>query len=119
VRVRFVTPVAMIMFVPMFAFVFQPGPAAAVAALFVCGFGFTYAMGLDQRVLDVTPERLRGRALTVTMAGLMVGQGIGFAAAGAAAEFLPAHVVIVAAGVLGLVAVLLCGSAAARTRRTA
>jgi predicted MFS family arabinose efflux permease len=116
-RVRWVVPIAAVMFVPLLVFVLHPRPLFAVVLMFLCGLGFTYAMGLDQRTLDVVPEALRGRALTVTMAGLMVGQGVGFAAAGAAAEFLPAHVVVVAAGIAGLTTLALCGPAISRKRR--
>ncbi|MCQ9184600.1 MFS transporter [Streptomyces sp. IBSBF 2953] len=107
-RVRLVLPLGCLMFVPLVFFVFAPGLVPAILLLVACGCGFTYAMGLDQRVLDATPEGLRGRALTITMAGLMIGQGVGFAAAGAAAEFLPAHLVVAVAGVLGLAGVVVC-----------
>ncbi|SDI73230.1 Transmembrane secretion effector [Actinokineospora alba] len=107
-RVRMVAPIATLMFLPLLAFAIRPGAALATLLLFLCGFGFTYAMGLDQRVIDATPEHLRGRTLTITLAGLMISQGLGFAAAGAAAEFVTPHVVVVAAGVLGLATVLLC-----------
>ncbi|MCX2925263.1 MFS transporter [Streptomyces sp. NEAU-W12] len=108
-RVRLVLPLGCLMFVPLLFFVFAPGLVPATLLLVVCGLGFTYAMGLDQRVLDATPGELRGRALTITMAGLMIGQGVGFAAAGATAEFLPAHLVVAGAGVLGLAGVVVCG----------
>ncbi|MEU3173133.1 MFS transporter, partial [Streptomyces sp. NPDC007000] len=108
-RVRLVLPLGCLMFVPLLFFVFAPGLVPATLLLVVCGFGFTYAMGLDQRVLDATPEELRGRALTITMAGLMIGQGVGFAAAGATAEFLPAHLVVAGAGVLELAGVVVGG----------
>lgn len=109
-RVRLVAPIATLMFLPLLAFVLRPGAAMATLLLFLCGFGFTYAMGLDQRVIDATPENLRGRTLTIALAGLMITQGLGFAAAGAAAEFVAPHVVVVAAGVLGLATVLLCAT---------
>lgn len=102
-------PLGSLMFVPLLFFAFAPALVPATLLLVACGFGFTHAMGLDQRVLDATPEELRGRALTITMAGLMIGQGLGFAAAGAAAEFLPAHLVVTVAGALGLVSVVVCG----------
>ncbi|MGQ4404991.1 MFS transporter [Streptomyces hayashii] len=107
-RVRLVLPLGCLMFVPLVFFVFTPGLVPAILLLMACGCGFTYAMGLDQRVLDATPEGLRGRALTITMAGLMICQGVGFAAAGAAAEFLPAHLVVAVAGALGLAGVVVC-----------
>jgi MFS family permease len=109
-RVRMVVPCGCLMFVPLLCFLLTPGLLSATVLLLVCGLGFPYAMGLDQRVLDATPEDLRGRALTVTMAGLMIGQGSGFAVAGFAAEFLPVHVVVTAAGALGLTSVVVCGT---------
>ncbi|WP_340561903.1 MFS transporter [Streptomyces sp. GSL17-111] len=119
-RVRMMLPTAVLMFVPLLGFAFRPGLWASVALLTVCGLGFTYAMGLDQRVIDATPEALRGRALTITLAGLMITQGLGFAAAGAVAEFLPPHVVIVLVGSLGLLTLAWCGaSMRPRTARRA
>ncbi|SUP61834.1 major facilitator superfamily protein [Streptomyces griseus] len=109
-RVRMVLPTAVLMFLPLLGFAFRPGLWTSVALLTVCGLGFTYAMGLDQRVLDATPEELRGRALTITLAGLMITQGLGFAAAGAVAEFLPPHIVIVIVGSLGLLTLAWCGA---------
>lgn len=109
-RVRMVLPTAVLMFLPLLGFAFRPGLWTSVALLTVCGLGFTYAMGLDQRVLDATPEELRGRALTITLAGLMITQGLGFAAAGAIAEFLPPHIVIVIVGSLGLLTLAWCGA---------
>ena len=109
-RVRMVLPTAVLMFLPLLGFAFRPGLWTSVALLTVCGLGFTYAMGLDQRVLDATPEELRGRALTITLAGLMITQGLGFAAAGAVAEFLPPHIVIVIVGSLGLLTLTWCGA---------
>ncbi|MFE9539722.1 MFS transporter [Streptomyces sp. NPDC006691] len=108
-RVRMVLPTAVLMFLPLLGFAFRPGLWTSVALLTVCGLGFTYAMGLDQRVLDATPEELRGRALTITLAGLMIAQGLGFAAAGAVAEFLRPHVVIVIVGSIGLLTLAWCG----------
>lgn len=105
-----VLPTAVLMFLPLLGFAFRPGLWTSVALLTVCGLGFTYAMGLDQRVLDATPEELRGRALTITLAGLMITQGLGFAAAGAIAEFLPPHIVIVIVGSLGLLTLAWCGA---------
>jgi hypothetical protein len=46
-----------------------------------------YSIGLDQRLLEATPQHLRGRTLSLATSGLMLANGLGFAAAGAAAEF--------------------------------
>ncbi|AXQ53599.1 MULTISPECIES: hypothetical protein [Streptomyces] len=58
---------------------------------------------------------LRGRALTPALAGLTAGQGLGFAAAGAVAEFLAPHFVVAGAGVLGLAVLVLRAGAAVRS----
>jgi len=111
-RVRLVIPAAAVMFVPLLGFAAGPGIWTAAGLLAACGLGFAYTIGLDQRVLDATPEALRAQVFTLTTAGLMVGQGIGFAAAGAVAEILPVHLVIAGAGILGLASLAL-----ARTNR--
>lgn len=77
--------------------------------------GYPYAMALDQRTLEAAPVALRGRALTPALAGLMADQGLGFAAAGAVAEFLAPRFVVAGAGVLGLAVLVLCAGAAGRS----
>jgi hypothetical protein len=53
-------------------------------------------------ILEVTPEHLLGRVLSVNQAGLISLQGLGFAAAGALAEVVSPHVAIIIAAVAGL-----------------
>jgi hypothetical protein len=59
------------------------------------------------RTLHATPRHLRGRTLSLATSGLMLANGLGFAAAGAAAEFANPQTVIVASGLGGLLAVAL------------
>jgi hypothetical protein len=59
------------------------------------------------RTLHATPRHLRGRTLSLATSGLMLANGLGFAAAGAAAEFATPQTVIVASGLGGLLAVAL------------
>jgi hypothetical protein len=84
------------------------------ALLLLAGAGSAYTLGLDQRVLDATPKPLFGRAMGVSSAGLMLTQGLGFAAAGAAAQVLSAAAVIAAAGIVGLTVVLMLARALPR-----
>ncbi|MGV9656356.1 hypothetical protein ACWDR5_05160 [Streptomyces koyangensis] len=88
---------------------------AATVPLVVSGLGHPYAMALDQRTPEAAPVPLRGRALTPALAGLMAGQGLGFAAAGAGAEFLSPHFVVAGAGVLGLAVLVVCAGTAVRS----
>ncbi|MFC7471988.1 MFS transporter [Actinomadura keratinilytica] len=114
-RARLLVPSAALIFVPLLGFVFRPGLLAATALLVVSGLGYPYAMALDQRTLEAAPAPLRGRALTLALAGLMAGQGLGFAAAGAVAEFLDPSLVVAGAGLLGSAVLLLCRGATRRS----
>jgi predicted MFS family arabinose efflux permease len=104
-RLRFMVPLATWTFVPLLGFVARPGLVPAVTLLALSGLGWAYSIGLDQRLLEATPEHLRGRTLSLATSGLMLANGLGFAAAGAAAEFATPQTVIVASGLAGLVAV--------------
>jgi hypothetical protein len=76
-----------------------------------------YSIGLDQRLLEATPQHLRGRTLSLATSGLMLANGLGFAAAGAAAEFATPHTVIVASSLTGLLAVTLLARPVTRSIR--
>jgi hypothetical protein len=76
-----------------------------------------YSIGLDQRLLEATPQHLRGRTLSLATSGLMLANGLGFAAAGAAAEFAAPHTVIVASSLTGLLAVTLLARPVTRSIR--
>ncbi len=88
-------------------FAVRPGVPAVLAVLLAAGLAHAYTLGLDQWYVDAVPEELRGRAMTLLSTGLMTFQGVGMALAGLAAEFLPVHVVVTGAAVLGTVVVLL------------
>jgi predicted MFS family arabinose efflux permease len=106
-RLRLMVPLATWTFVPLLCFVAYPGLIPAMVLLTLSGFGWAYSIGLDQRLLDATPEHLRGRTLSLATAGLMLANGLGFAAAGAAAEFADLQAVIVASSLAGLLIVAL------------
>ncbi|MFH9108060.1 MFS transporter [Streptomyces albus] len=106
-RERLVLPLASVLLLPLLVFLLHPALPLplALAALCLSGMGMGYTLGLDRWFFDAAPEELRGRALTVMTAGLMSAQGMGMAAGGALAEFLPAHLAIVLTGVVGTVCV--------------
>jgi predicted MFS family arabinose efflux permease len=106
-RLRLMVPLASWTFLPLLGFGARPGLIPAMALLVLSGLGWAYSIGLDQRLLEATPEHLRGRSLTLATSGLMLANGLGFAAAGAAAEFASPQAVIVVSSLAGLLAVTL------------
>jgi len=116
-RLRFMVPLATWTFVPLLCFVARPALLPAVALLALSGLGWAYSIGLDQALLEATPEHLRGRTLSLATSGLMLSNGLGFAASGAAAEFANPQAVIVASGLAGLLAVTLLARSVTRSVR--
>jgi hypothetical protein len=107
-RGRLAAPLAACGFVPFLVFALRPPLVPALVLLGTAGLCGAYMLGLDQLVLDVTPPELLGRAYTVNSSGLMTTQGLGFAAAGALGEVVPADAAITIAGAAGLLVVALC-----------
>ena len=104
---RVVGPLAALTFVPLLAFAFYPGFAAALPLLFVSGLAAAYSLGFDALLRGAAPAPLLGRAMAINTAGLISLQGLGFAAAGALGEVVPPHIAIAFAGVAGLAVVAL------------
>jgi hypothetical protein len=102
-----------VLLVPL-AFAVQPPLPVAIGVLLVSSAGFGFSLGLDQQLMAATPPHLQRRTLTVATAGLMFFQGLGFALAGAAAEFAAPHVVIPVVSLLGLVALIALRRSVAR-----
>jgi MFS family permease len=102
---RLVAPIAALGFAPFLAFVVQPSVAVALPLLVCGGMGAAYGLGLDSLYRDRVRRDLFARTMAISTAGLMTVQGLGFAAAGAVAQWLAPAYVIALAGVLGLLAV--------------
>ncbi|WP_283134252.1 MFS transporter [Rhizohabitans arisaemae] len=105
-KIRRIIPLAVCVFLPQLMFATEPGLWLSIAILAVSGIGFAHHLGLDRRLIEAAPENLRSRALSLQSAGLMFWQGLGFAVAGAAAEFADPTVVIPVSAVIGLVCVI-------------
>ncbi|MFG1687551.1 MFS transporter [Nonomuraea sp. NPDC049269] len=106
-RLRLIVPLALLMFLPQLAFGLRPGLPLAVGLLVLSGMGLAHHLGLDQLLMDAAPEPVVGRALSIQTAGLMFWQGIGFAVAGSAAQWVAPPMVITAGAVVGLAVVAL------------
>lgn len=77
----------------------------AITLLLLSGAASAYGLGLDQALGEHTPPTLLARTYTVNTTGLMVVQGIGFAAAGALGSMVSAGTAIAVAGLLGVLGV--------------
>ncbi|MFF2996727.1 MFS transporter [Streptomyces sp. NPDC057950] len=106
VRGRIAGPLVACTLLPYAVFLLRPSLPWSLAAMFVAGLTGAYTLGVDQWFVDAVPEEVRGRAMTVQSAGLMTIQGAGMAAAGAAAEFVPVHLVSGWSCVIGTLCVL-------------
>ncbi len=104
---RLLFPTALLTCLPLLFFAAKPALPLALGLLVASGLGFVYGLGLDRLVLDVAPERLRGRVLAVQGPVLMFVQGAAYAVWGALGQVLPVPLVIAAAGGCGLLTVAL------------
>jgi len=105
-RVRLVLPTAALALAPLLGFLATPPLPVAAGLLALAGTGLAYGLGLDALLLAATPEAARGRVLTLQSAGLMVSQGLGFAAAGALGTVLAPGTAVAVAAAVGLVGLL-------------
>ena len=104
-QTRMVRAATALLFVPLLGFAAQPGVAVAIAALVASGLGNAAMPGLDRITIEVAPDDLLPRTLSIQSAGLMFWVGIGYVAAGGLAQFLRPGYVIALAGCCGLVVV--------------
>ncbi|MEV6007627.1 MFS transporter [Streptomyces sp. NPDC051976] len=105
-RDKIALPLAAVSLLPMAAFVVHPALPVAIALLLFTGLCAAYTLGMDKWFVDEVPEDMRGRAMSLLGAGIMTLQGLGAAAGGAIAEWVPPYVVLCGAGTLGTFMVL-------------
>jgi predicted MFS family arabinose efflux permease len=104
-QIRMVRAATALLFVPLLGFAMQPGIMAAIVLLAACGLGNAAMPGLDRVTIEVAPDDLLPRTLSIQSAGLMFWVGIGYVAAGGLAQFLQPGYVIALAGCCGLVVI--------------
>ena len=116
-RTRLAFPLAAAMGVPLLALVFRPPLLLACLALLACGAGFAYQLGIQQAFLDSLPERRRGQGFGLNSTGMMGGQGLTPAVAGALAGAVGAAAAMAVAGAAtALAALALRGPLTGRSR---
>ena len=99
---------------PLVFFFMTPPLPLAVGLLVISGIGTTYNLPANAAFMQALPAERRGQAFGLVSAGLVAGQGISIALAGACAELTSPGVVIGVAGVLGVAAALSLSGAGRR-----
>lgn len=102
VRRRLLVPMAAAIPLVQLGFIARPGLVVAAALLLVSGLGFAHTLALDAVLLDSLPVHQLGQGLALASSLTMFTQGVGFAAAGAMAEIVPAWSAIVVGAITGL-----------------
>ncbi|MEU9234716.1 MFS transporter [Streptomyces subrutilus] len=92
--------------VPYLLFVLDPPVLLGAVAVFVAGAGFAATLPLQERLLELTPDPVRGQVQGVEAAGRMTWQGIGAALAGGAAQYLGPGTAITAVAAVSLAVTL-------------
>jgi predicted MFS family arabinose efflux permease len=105
---------AVVSCLPLLFFVTTPPLPVAVALLVVSGIGTTYNLPANAAFMQSLPAERRGQAFGLVSAGLVAGQGISIAVAGACAELTSPGVVICVAGALGVAGALALSGAGRR-----
>ncbi|MGV9595044.1 MFS transporter [Streptosporangium sandarakinum] len=98
-RERLALPLAALAGVPLLGFTLRPGLAAAALLILLATMaGGSYALGLQRRFVAAVPEAVAGQAFGLAGAGVMTGQALAAALAGAVAEATAPHLAIALAG---------------------
>jgi predicted MFS family arabinose efflux permease len=83
---RLINPLQTLLAVPYLLFFLHPGPVVGGVAVFVASAGFAASLGLQQRLVERTPDDLRGHALGLGGSGQMTFQAVGASVVGGVAE---------------------------------
>nr|WP_255644859.1 hypothetical protein [Actinoplanes polyasparticus] len=108
-RTRSVRPLRYLLAAPYLLFVIPlPLPIAAVAVA-VASVGYAASLLLQERLIALTGDDVRGQALGLASAGMMAMQAVGAVAAGLIAEFLTAGAAITVMAIASLIVTAVLG----------
>ncbi|MDX3098508.1 hypothetical protein PV417_28960 [Streptomyces sp. ME19-03-3] len=93
--------------VPYLLFAGYPPVLPATAAVFLASAGFAATLPLQEQLLALTPDPVRGQVQGVESAGRMTWQGIGAAIAGGTAQYLTPGAAITATAALSIAVTVL------------
>jgi predicted MFS family arabinose efflux permease len=105
-RARLTPALALLTGLPLLLFALGPGVVAACLLMGTATCGLSYELTVQQRLADTAPRDIQGQTMGLANTGLMTGQALGIAAAGALAEFVAPGRVAALCGAATIVAVL-------------
>jgi MFS family permease len=108
-RQRWMGPMAVCACAALIPTVFHPGLVASMALFALAGSFAAYQIAANTAFVERIPNEHRAQGFGLANAGLLVGQGLAFALAGAAVEVVPPSTVTAIGGGLG--AIFACGLA--------
>ena len=108
-RLRWMGPMAVITCGILAVTVFRPNLIVSMALFALSNSFAMYQIAANTAFVERIPNGKRGQAFGLASAGLIVGQGLAFAVAGAAAEVVPPSTVVALSGGIG--ALVACGLA--------
>jgi len=108
-RLKWMGPMAVLTCGILAVTVLRPDLIASMALFAVSNSFAMYQIAANTAFVERIPNEKRGQAFGLANAGLIVGQGLAFAVAGAAAEVVPPSTVVALSGGIG--ALIACGLA--------
>ncbi|MFF9090905.1 MFS transporter [Streptomyces sp. NPDC014991] len=102
-RRRYAFALRLLLAVPYLLFAADPSTLVMAAAVFLASAGFAATLPLQEQLLALTPDPVRGQVQGVESAGRMTWQGIGAAIAGGLAQHLAPGTAITAVAALSVV----------------
>ena len=108
-RLKWMGPMAVLSCAVLIVAIARPGLAPSMALFALANVFTMYQIAANTAFVERIPNEHRAQAFGLANAGIVVGQGIAFAIAGAAAEVVPPSTVVALSGGLG--ALIACGLA--------
>jgi hypothetical protein len=108
-RLKWMGPMAVLSCAVLIVAIARPGLAPSMALFALANVFTMYQIAANTAFVERIPNERRAQAFGFANAGIVVGQGVAFAIAGAAAEVVPPSTVVALSGGLG--ALIACGLA--------
>ncbi|MFC8263300.1 MFS transporter [Streptomyces sp. NPDC057291] len=115
-RRRYAFVLRLLLAVPYLLFAIHPPMMVVMAAVFAASAGFAATLPLQEQLLALTPDPVRGQVQGVESAGRMTWQGIGAAIAGGVAQHLTPSTTIAAIATVSVAVTVVSRPFVVRTR---